>query len=851
MILLRLLSWQYARKHRARSVLTVLGIALGVGVFVGMHAANQSILAAFGQTVDRIAGSTALQVSAGESGFDEEVLEAVQQLPEVRVAVPIVEAVAATGIRGQGNLLILGVDMVGDRGLRDYSLEGGQQETVEDPLVFLAQPDSLVVSREFAARNGLDLNSRPVMWTMDGPKQFTIRGLMRSGGLASAFGGNLAVMDIYAAQKVFGRGRKFDRIDVAVQEGVTVEQCRTAIERRVGPAFEVRPPAGRSQQFDFMMQGYSTSLNISSAFALFIGLFIISNSFSIAVTQRRSEIGILRALGATRRQIRRLFVGESAVLGLLGSMLGIGLGMLLAGGLMRYINHVMEGAYGVAEQSRDVVWSPVLLLAALGFGAATSLVAAWLPARAAAAVDPVQALQKGKLQVLSAGENRRRRAVAGILLFGCLACLLLGSSRVFFYGGYALLITATVLLTPSLSLWLARWLRPFLKRLRPIEGALAADSLVQAPRRTSATVSALMLCLAMLIGLAGTSRASYGSIEEWLSNTLNSDLFVSASENLVSRNYRFPASMRAQLERIQGVEEVQPVRNLRITFRNSPVLLISVDIVQVAKRTPRRRAIAGSMEEMNRLAGQGKGVIVSENLAQLKNLAMGSEVELAAPSAALRLPVVGIVRDFSDQQGTIFLDQSVYLRAFNDPTFDSFRVYLKPGTRAAEVKSSVLEKFSQERRLFVFLNEELRSYVLRLAGQWFGMTYIQLALALVVGVLGIANTLTVSIADRRRELGILRAVGGLRNVVRRAIALVALAIGVIGLILGLSLGSINLYYQLEMVRRDLTGMPLDYMFPWGVALALLPLVLSAAVASALGPAESAVRGSLVEALAYE
>jgi len=851
MILLRLLSWQYARKHRVRTLLTVVGIALGVAVFVGMHAANQSILAAFGRTVDRIAGATELQVSAGETGFDEEVLDTVQQVPEVRLAVPIVEAVAATGIRGQGNLLILGVDMVGDRGLRDYSLEGGQQDTVEDPLIFLAQPDSLIVSREFGARNGLTVNSRFVMRTMDGPRQFTVRGLMRSGGLASAFGGNLAVMDIYAAQKMFGRGRKFDRIDLAVKQGVTLAQCQAALERRLGPGFEVRPPSARGQQFESMMQGYSASLNVSSAFALFIGLFIIYNSFSIAVTERRSEIGILRALGATRGQVGRLFLGESAALGLLGSAIGIGFGMLLADGLVRYIGQVMVGAYGVAEPAKEIVWSPFLLATAFGLGIATSLGAAFLPARAAAAVDPVQALQKGKRQVLSAGENRRRRLAAAILLLGSVGCLLFGESRVLFYSGYGLLMTATLLLTPSLSLLLARWLRPSLKRLRPIEGALAADSLMQAPRRTSATVSALMLCLAMLIGLAGTSRASYGSIAEWINTTLNPDLFVSASENLVSRSYRFPASMQPELERIPGIEEVQPVRNTRITYRNTPVLLISVDIARVAARTRARRIIAGSFDEMNRLAGEGKGAIISENLAQLKSLGMGSQVELAAPSAALRLPVVGIVRDFSDQQGAIFLDQSVYLRYWKDPTFDSFRVYLKPGADANAIKTGIQEQFSQQRRLFVFLNRELKGYILNLADQWFGMTYIQLALALVVGILGIANTLTVSIADRRRELGILRAVGGFRGVVRRAIWMEAVAIGLIGLVLGLSLGSINLYYQLEMVRRDFTGMPLDYRFPWAVALTLLPLVLAAALVSALGPAESALRGSLVEALAYE
>ena len=293
-MLLRLITWPYIRKHVLRSVLTVAGIVLGVAVFVGMHAADQSVLGAFHRTVDRIAGAAQLQVTAGDAGFDEEVLERVQSVPEVRVAVPVIEAVAETGMKGQGNLLILGVDMTGDRSLRDYDLESGEEAVIDDPLVFLAQPDSIMVTREFAARNRLAIDSRLPMGTIEGEKQFTVRGIMKSGGMAQAFGGNLAVMDIYAAQKVFGRGRRFDRIDLAVKEGVSVEQCRAALEKLLGPSLTVDQPSGRGAQFENMIRSYSIGMNITSLFALFIGMFIIYNSFAIAVTQRRYEIGILR-----------------------------------------------------------------------------------------------------------------------------------------------------------------------------------------------------------------------------------------------------------------------------------------------------------------------------------------------------------------------------------------------------------------------------------------------------------------------------------------------------------------------------------------------------------------------------
>jgi putative ABC transport system permease protein len=389
MPLLRLISWPYIRRHFVRSALTVVGIVLGVGLFVGMHTANEAVFFGFQRTVDRIAGATQLQVSAGEAGLPEEALERVQSLREVRVAVPVIESAVGTKVAGQGNLLILGVDMTGDRRLREYDLEDADEAIIDDPLVFLAQPDSMMVTRDFAARAGLDINSKLTLWTAEGDRTFTVRGIMRAGGMASAFGGNLAVMDIYAAQAVFGRGRTFDRLDLAVADSVSLDEAKAAIRALLGPGYHVDQPQARAEQFEGMLRVYSMVTNISSAFALFIGMFIIYNAFAIAVTQRRSEIGILRALGATRRQIRTLFLSESVIGGLIGSLAGVLLGMVLARSIAGSIGSMLQGIYGIAERADQVVADPRLIAVAIGIGLLTSMLAAWIPARNAARVDPV------------------------------------------------------------------------------------------------------------------------------------------------------------------------------------------------------------------------------------------------------------------------------------------------------------------------------------------------------------------------------------------------------------------------------------------------------------------------------
>jgi len=279
-------------------------------------------------------------------------------------------------------------------------------------------------------------------------------------------------------------------------------------------------------------------------------------------------------------------------------------------------------------------------------------------------------------------------------------------------------------------------------------------------------------------------------------------------------------------------------------------MIIAIELQNMARRV-HRIVVAGDSDRMNRLAAEEKGVLVAETLANMDHLRLGDMLEIPTPTKPLRLPVVGVVRDYSNQLGSIFLERKTYVRYFQDDTVDIYRVYLKRGASATDVRASIVERFGKQRRLFVLLNRDVRDYVLNLTNQWLGMTYLQVIVAVIVAVLGIVNTLTVSIADRRRELGVLRAVGGLRAQIRGAVWLEAVAIGMIGLTLGIGAGAIMLYYELQAIERDFNGMALDYVFPWGIVAMLVPVILAAALGAAVLPAERAVRGSLVEALEYE
>jgi len=851
MILLRLLTWPYVRKHKLRTILTIAGIALGVIIFVGMRTANDSVMYGFQKTVDRLAGKAQLQVTAGETGFPEEMLERVQAVPEVDIAVPVIEATVKTGIEGQGNILILAVDMTGDRSLREYDIEEGEEAVIDDPLVFLAQPDSIIVTRDFASQTGLQVGSKLKFETMIGPKEFTIRGVMKAGGMASAFGGNLAIMDIYAAQLVMGRGRSFDRIDLTLKPGTTLEQGQAAVERAVGAGLQVNTPSSRGKQFESIASIFAVGASLNSLFALLIGLFIIYNTFAIAVTQRRSEIGILRSLGATRGQIRALFLIESAILGLIGSATGIIFGLLMARGMAGYISTLFGEIYGISQRVEEVAADPKVVGFALFIGVLTSMVAAWIPARNASEVDPVKALHKGAAEAITDHESRLRLWIAAGFSAVALICWFAGeSSGLRLYIGYFSVVAASVMLSPTLVRLLVAALRPVLRAILPVEGALAADSLMQAPRRTSATVAAVMLSLSLVIGLGGVSQASYASLTDWMNNVLNPDLFVGTSEQIAERSFRFPASLGEQIRQLQEVDEVQMVRTARILFKEVPVMLVATDWNALAKRV-RPKVTAGDRDRMFLDVAAGKGVVLADSIALTTGTKLGEVVELPTPNGMLRLPVVGIVIDYSDQKGAILLDRSVFIRQWEDETVNLFRVYLKKGITPEDGKRRILERLGSQSKLFVMTNQQLRDFAIRITDQWFGLTYLQIFVSVLVAILGIVNSLTVSITDRRRELGVLQAVGGLRRQVRQAVWMEAAGIGLVSVVLGLVLGGVMLFYYLDIIQGVIAGIRLEYTYPTTMGLILIPTMLLVALAASLGPAESAVRASLVEALEYE
>jgi putative ABC transport system permease protein len=850
-ILLQQISLPEMRKHLLRYLVTLLGVVLGVAIFSAIHSANSSLPTALRTTIDQIAGKAVLQVTAVQGGIPEPAVDEVLSVAGVRVAVPVIEAVVQTADASQGNILILGVDMTGDRSMREYTLEGDDEE-VSDPLVFLAQPDSLIVSKEFAARNHLTENAPVTLKTALGSKVFTVRGIMSPKGMAMAFGGNIGVMDIYAAQFLFDRGRFFDRIDIALQDGVKIDEVLPGLQAALGPGFKIEPPHRRGKQMESLMEAFAQALLFSSLMALLVGLFLIFNVFSVSVTQRRTQIGILRSLGVTRLQIQGLFLAEGLLLGLAGSMLGVVAGMFLGRAMILLMASVVQQTYGVRvfvdRLHIDLHWTAV----SIGLGIATSLLGAYLPARAAAHVDPALALQKGKFQIMFLGENWHRVWAGGLLLATCLGLGYTQWSEMLYIQlpMQVGLFMGLTLLVPTFSHGLAEVLRRPMGWLFGIQGRLASDSLVRAPRRTSATVAALMFSLVFVISSASLSASVNTSLMRWVESAIRPDLFVSPSEDLIARSFQFPEAMGEELRKTPGVRQVDAFRMIKVDYENSTPMLLSIDMAQYLKQsTPLMEE--GRVEELLP-AMQGKpGVLISSNLARRHRLRKGDRIALDTPTGRHEFEVIGVQVDYHSDNGSMVLDRQVYKQLWKDDRVDTFDVTLAPGADPHAVREAIQRRFADQRNIFVLTNQEMRGEILRITGQFWALTYVQVLVATLVAVLGILNSLIISITERQREIGILRALGGERRRVRQAILLEAVCVGCVAAILGTAVGSTMGYYMVGTVGTSITGWVFPYQFPVGVALALFPGVLGISLLAAWYPSSLALKTSVVEALAYE
>ncbi|MFN0085258.1 MAG: ABC transporter permease [Blastocatellia bacterium] len=847
-----LITWKQWREHRLRTLLTVIGIALGVAVFFAVRTANVTLINSLTTTIEKVAGKSTLQVVGGESGFPEAIWDTVKETPGVKIAEPAIEVMAHTAFEDEGNLMIVGVDMLGDRELREYQFDEAGTE-IGDPLVALAQPDSILIARNFADKHKLKEGDKLPLYTSRGKKEFTVRGIFKPAGLGEVFGGQVAMMDVFNAQFVFGRGRSFDRIDLMNEAGVPVEELRQRLRARLPAGVEVERPTARGQALENTVKGMNIGMTVTSLIALLVGMFIIFNTFSISVNQRWKEIGVLRAVGVERRNIQRMFLGEAAVMGMIGSGLGILLGFGLAVGVEFVMSQIASQLFALVSTRQTPVFRADFALLSFALGVGASIVAAWMPSRAASRLNPAMALHNI--------ENRQREEVLGaprlalglLMIAAGLGLIRFAPLRADLYlqfGYVVLLILGMIAILPKLSEWAARAMRPWMDRFFGSEGVLAVDSMIHAPRRTSATVGALMIGLMFVFAIGAYVESQKRVFDRWMRQSINADLVVTTTEGARSKTWHFDEALSARIAALPGVKRLENVRFTFVPYAEDSVAIVALEFDGWFDRS-QLEIIGADRATAREKITKGEGVIVSENFANRYRLGVGDPVRLRTPTEPFERPIVGIIEDYTTEKGSVFLERNLYARYWRDEAIDIINVNLKAGVERAAFKGLLGQAIRGEQRAFIYTQEEWRAWVIKLLDQFFSMMYMQMLVAVFTAAVGIVNALIISTAERKRELGVIRAIGGLRGQLRKMILLEAVVIAVIGLFTAVIAGVFNTYFLTRTAASMIGGYTIPFLFPARLILISLPIVLVIALLAAWWPARRAVRMSVVEAIGYE
>lgn len=849
---LGLTTWRQWQQHKLRLSLTIFGIVLGVALFFAVQTANATLVESLHATIEKLAGKATLQIVGGEAGFAQDILEKIRATPGVELAEPVTESIVTTTLPNNEKLLILGVDTGSDLEIYSEMFDESGRD-IKNPLVFTSRADSIAVTRQFAARFNLKENDQITVDTGQGRQVFTIRGFFKTAGAGAVFDGNVAVLDIASAQEAFNRGQKVDRIDIMTAPAASVESVRQALRAQLPSGLDVLRPDLRGQAIENAVTSMHLVLTIISGLALFISVFIIYNSFSVSLNQRRKEIGALRSLGAERAQIRNMFVGEALLIGVIGSVIGIIVGFYLAEIAGRIMSAVSVSVYGYVTSGLHAEFNYPYALMSLGIGVAVSVISVWLPARAASKLNPIAAL--------SEVENFRRERITGrprlLTGIGFIATGLLLTAlvppgarpgRQFWFA--FLILFGMVLLLPKFIEWGAIILRPLMDIFFGIEGVIAVETMAHAPRRTSATVGALMIGLTFVFSVGAVIQSQKSALSRSLDKSLNADLLITSSEQLHSRTYHFSEATSARVAALPGVAQADEMRTTAVNYNNEEVALLAHDMDAYFAFSPDLLDV-GDPRRAREITARGEGVLVSNNFALRWQLGLGDTLQLETPNGPLALPIVGTLEYYRSEKGTIFLDRRVYKKYWHDDNVDYILLNLAEGVDRAAFKNSVYSAMTGGQKAFVYTHEEYKQWVMRLIDSFFTLMYLQMVIAVVVAALGLMNTMIVSVAERKREIGIFRAIGGLRGQVSKMILLEAVSISLIGLGTGFLGGLFIAYFLVHTAAKTIAGFNLPFRFPLLMVLIAVPVVIIVSLFSAWLPARRGSRLAVIEAIGYE
>jgi len=839
---------QYMNARRARTLLTTLAIVLGVGLIFASNLVLPGMLEAFRQTMTAATNSVDLTIRSGVSDgatFSPDAVKTVTGVAGVKaasavlnrnVALPTLKADAQGAVGSAAQLEIVGLDPATAQNVRAYAMSNGDFLKVgESGKVVL--PAGIV---DFVPQ--LKVGTTFPLITSGGIHVYTVAGLLADKGSSTAPQFYMTLEDAQTALNLPGQ---INAIDVAFEPSADRQAVINALQTALGPTYNVANSGTSAETVLASAQIGFAMFNLMGVLALFIGAFLIFNTFRTIVVERQHDLALLRTVGATRRQVMLLIITEGLAQGVIGTVLGLLIGFGLTSALIKSMGKIL-GQY-MAGLKIGISVTPESFIAPIVLGLVTTLVASYMPARAAARVSPLSALRPTHQGDVRRAQRWSLRAGIVLVVVGLIALVV--STKTAIVGALLVLIGA-VILTPALVIPMAQLLSPVLSLWFAREGDIARGNLVRQPGRAAITVSTLMIGLATFV-VMGALVSSFGLwLHDMISKNFSSDIvlmppMIAEYSTVVGAN----ENLGKELATIPGVDTVSGLRYASTTIQNKSVQLLGIDPAAYPKVTSLDFASGDSTTAFAAL-NQGRNVLLNSITAQALKAQVGDLLVLPTAEGPQSYKVVGIANDLlSFKISAAFISQTNMKTDFHKAEDVLLMITVSKGADKNAVFAQVQSKLVNYPQFTASLTSDYGATWQNLIDVVLNLFYIIGLIILIPSVLGLVNTMIINVMERSREIGVIRAIGSSRRQVRRMITAETLLLGLFGALIGVITG-VMLGYGF-IAAFGAVGWSFPFIFPVvGVIGAVLLAILFAWLAAII-PARHAAKLDMIRALQYE
>lgn len=822
-----------------RALLTFSSIVIGVAAVVSVFLTTSNTRRAQREMLRAVSGKADLEVVAnGERGFPYDTLKIARQTEGVNKAAASINR-WATIFAGEkrAKARVLGIDPKVDQEVRDYKVVEGRG---------LESRSEVLVDRSFARSLDIQVDDTIKLLARASlvPTRLQVVGMVEpSGGSGVAVGTSLYAL-IPDAARWFDTRNSIDQIQIVLDAEAVDSEVAHRLQQVLPPEVSVRLPATHSQMAEETIFATQNGLHMSIAFVLLIALFIIYNTFQMSVGERRKQLGVLRAIGTTRSQIKWMILREALVMSMIASALGCGLGIYGATWLSRASQQVLQVHLPSIQLS---IWPFVI---AVAFGMGVSLLGAYLPANRASSVQPLEAIRsidtgQDEMLVRIATPIAVLSLFAGsiILWFAVRGKLPIGGDVV----GIVMMLLSVVLFIPVTLPWVSTWI---MKILRPWLGApamLAQRQLTRHLGRSTLTIGVLFVAVGTSIGMAGNVLDNVENVRRWYTQAMKGDFFVRASEPDISSGASadLPLGTEEEVRQIVGTKTITALSTQTAFSGEDSLLIVARDFHEISEGLFEIPESQRETVRKNLTRGQ---VVIGSVLSQRKNIQAGGVVQMETSTGTTNFDVAAVVNDYLGGGLTVYMDSRVARLAFGMEGADVLVIRAEEGGQ--EVLERELRAYCAERGLILQSYSEVIGIIHGMVNGVIASLWTLLALCCTIAALGLVNTLTMNILEQTREIGMLRVVAMTRRQTRRMILAQALMMGFLGIVPGAIVG-VFVSYAISLSAQAILGHNILFeLHPW-LVLGAVVLGMAIVLVASLIPAERAARLKLSAALQYE